>query len=289
MAAVTICSDFGAQNIKSATVSTVSPSICHEVMGPDAMILVFWMLSFKPTFSLSSFTFIKRLFSSFSLSAIRVVSSAYLSLLIFLPAFLTQAVLHPVQCFSWCTLHKQGDNTQPWHTPFSIWKRSEWVSEFFFFFFFTFISILLNESPLLASSAGHSDVFLFHSVLHWSTSTAWSWNPWFCWVVRIGNRSPEWPWRKDKEGKSPESRTKEGPRTRVSTSGRINSTPGWPNLHKAGPGGGKTYKKSQRAEDLSLPHVCALCLSLCFSLSLLFLSFGSACPHTLRMYFPAIF
>ena len=41
MAAITICSDFGAQNIKSATVSTVSPSICHEVMGPDAMILVF--------------------------------------------------------------------------------------------------------------------------------------------------------------------------------------------------------------------------------------------------------
>jgi len=41
MAAVTICSDFGAQEIKSVTVSTVSPSICHEVMGPDAMILVF--------------------------------------------------------------------------------------------------------------------------------------------------------------------------------------------------------------------------------------------------------
>ena len=38
-------------------------------MGPDAMIFVFWMLNFKPTFSLSSFTFIKRLFSSSSLSA----------------------------------------------------------------------------------------------------------------------------------------------------------------------------------------------------------------------------
>ena len=38
------------QKIKSVTVSTVSPSICPEVMGPDAMILVFWMLSFKPTF-----------------------------------------------------------------------------------------------------------------------------------------------------------------------------------------------------------------------------------------------
>ena len=74
--------------IKSAIVST---SICHEVMGTDAMILVFWMLSFMPTFSLSSFTFMKRLFSSSLLSAIRVVSSAYLRLLIFLPAILIPA------------------------------------------------------------------------------------------------------------------------------------------------------------------------------------------------------
>jgi len=43
---------------KSVTASTFSPSICHEVMGPDAMILVFWMLSFKPAFSLSYCTFI---------------------------------------------------------------------------------------------------------------------------------------------------------------------------------------------------------------------------------------
>ena len=80
MAAITICSDFGAQKNKSTTISTVSPSICYEVMGPDAMIFIFWMLSFKPTFSLSSFTFIKSLFSSSSLSAIRVMSSAYLRL-----------------------------------------------------------------------------------------------------------------------------------------------------------------------------------------------------------------
>ena len=51
------------RKIKSATVSSVSPSICHKVMGLDAIILVFWMLSFKPTLLLS-FTFIKRLFSS---------------------------------------------------------------------------------------------------------------------------------------------------------------------------------------------------------------------------------
>ena len=54
MAAVTICSDFGAPKIKAVTVSTFSPSICHEVMGLDAMILVFGMLSFKPASSPSS-------------------------------------------------------------------------------------------------------------------------------------------------------------------------------------------------------------------------------------------
>ena len=77
MAAVTICSDFGAQKDKVSHCFHCSPSISHEVMGLDAMIFVFWMLSFKPTFSLFSFIFIKRLFSSSSLSAIRVVSSAH--------------------------------------------------------------------------------------------------------------------------------------------------------------------------------------------------------------------
>ena len=77
--------------IKLSTVSTLSPSICHEVTGLDAMILIFWMLSFRPTFSLSAFTFFKRLFSSSLLSAIKMVSSAYLRLLIFLPAILIPA------------------------------------------------------------------------------------------------------------------------------------------------------------------------------------------------------
>ena len=38
------------KKIKTVTVSTVSPSICHEVMGPDAMIFAFWMLSFSQLF-----------------------------------------------------------------------------------------------------------------------------------------------------------------------------------------------------------------------------------------------
>ena len=106
----------------------VSPSICHAVMGPNAMILVFWILSSRPTFSLSSFTFIKRLFSSYSLSAIRLVSSAYLRLLIFLSAILIPACVSSSPAFhmmySAYKLNKQGDNTQPWRTPFSIWNQS---------------------------------------------------------------------------------------------------------------------------------------------------------------------
>ena len=90
---------------KSVTVSMVSPPICHEVMGLDAMLFVLWMLSFKPAFSLSSCTFIKRLFSSSSLSAIRVVSSAYLRLLIFLPAILNPVCAFSTRHFAWCTLH----------------------------------------------------------------------------------------------------------------------------------------------------------------------------------------
>ena len=97
------------KKIKSVTVSTLSPSVCHEVMGLDAMILVFWMLSFKPAFSLSSFTLIKRLFSSL-LSAFGVVSSAYLTpgMSPFIgssPCNLDSSLCHPARYFSWCTLH----------------------------------------------------------------------------------------------------------------------------------------------------------------------------------------
>ena len=93
------------KKIKSVTLPIVFPSICHEVMGLDVMIFIFWMLSFKPGFSLSSFTFINRLFGSSSLSAKRVVSSAYLRLQIFLLAILIPACDHPVWHFSCCTLH----------------------------------------------------------------------------------------------------------------------------------------------------------------------------------------
>ena len=128
MVAVTICSDFGAQeNIVSLSIGHCFPIYlpwsdetgCHD--------LHFLNAEFKPTFSLSSFTFIRRLFSSL-LSAIRVVSSAYMRLLIFLLAILIPAcassslVLHLM--YSAYKLNKQGDNIQLWCTPFPIWNQS---------------------------------------------------------------------------------------------------------------------------------------------------------------------
>ena len=61
------------KKIKAVTVSIVSVSVCHEVMGPGTLILVFLMLSFKAAFPLCSCMFIKRLFGSSSFSAIRVI------------------------------------------------------------------------------------------------------------------------------------------------------------------------------------------------------------------------
>ena len=115
------------KKIKSITVSIISPSLYHEVMGPDSVILVFWMLSFKSAFSHSAFTFFKRPFNSSSLSAIRVVS-AYLRLLIFLPAILILACTSFSLAFHMMSSayksNKQGDNIQLWRTPFPIWNQS---------------------------------------------------------------------------------------------------------------------------------------------------------------------
>ena len=125
MAAVTFQVILEPKKIKSFTVSIVSPSICHEMMGPDAMILVFWMLSSLLVFPLYSFTFIKRLFSSSSLSAIRVVSFLYLRFLIFLPAILIQACYSSSPAFhmiySAYKLNKQGYNIQSWCTLSQFW------------------------------------------------------------------------------------------------------------------------------------------------------------------------
>ena len=114
---------------KSVTASTFSPSICQEVMEPDAIILVFFLIfSFKLAFPLSSFTLTKSegFLSSSLLSTIRAVSSTYLRLLIFLLETLILACASSRLAFCMMyyayKLNKQGDYIQPWHTPFPIWK-----------------------------------------------------------------------------------------------------------------------------------------------------------------------
>ena len=105
------------QKIKSVTVSTVFPSICHEVTGPDAMILVFYMLNFKANFSTLLFHFHQEPFEFLLTFCHRVVSSAYLRLLIFLLAILIPACVSSSPAFlmmySAYKLNKQDDNIQP--------------------------------------------------------------------------------------------------------------------------------------------------------------------------------
>ena len=92
---------------------------CHKIM--------LLICSFKPALSLASFTLIKRLFNSSSLSAIRVVSSAYLRLLMFLPPILIPACNSSSLAFlmmcSAYRLYKQHDSRQPCRTPFSIFSQ----------------------------------------------------------------------------------------------------------------------------------------------------------------------
>ena len=91
------------------------------------MILVFWMLSFKPAYSLFSFTFIKRLFSFSLLSVLRIVTSAYVRwlflLAILIPACeLSSPAFHMM--YSASKLNKLSDNMHPWQTPFPIFSQS---------------------------------------------------------------------------------------------------------------------------------------------------------------------
>ena len=127
MAAITICSDFGAQENKVCHCFHFFPSICHEVMEPDTMIFICQTLSFKLTFSLFSFILIKKLFSSSLLSVIRVISDAYLRLLVFFLAILIPAcaLFSPAfhMMYRSYKLNKQGDNIQPWYTPFPIFTQ----------------------------------------------------------------------------------------------------------------------------------------------------------------------
>ena len=117
VAAVTICSDFGAQEKK---VSQFAMKWWHWM--PWSSFFECWVLNqlFHSLLSLSS--------RSSLLSAIRVVPSAYLRLLIFLPAILIPVCGSSMLAFHMMyfvyQLNKQGDNIHPWCTPFPILRQS---------------------------------------------------------------------------------------------------------------------------------------------------------------------
>ena len=129
MAAVTICSDdFGALPNKVCHCFHYFPIYLPWSDGTRCHDLRFLNIELSQLFhsplSLSSRGF----FTSSSLSAIRVVSSVYLRLLIFLLVILIPACVSssPVflMMYSAYKFNKQGDNIQPWHTPFRIWNQA---------------------------------------------------------------------------------------------------------------------------------------------------------------------
>ena len=115
------------RKIKSVTVYIIFPSICHDVMGPDAMIFIFWMLSFKQVFFILfhlhqealSFLF------SFYLKGGVIFISEFIDIS---PSNLDSSLcfIQPAFCIRYFIykLNKQGDNVQPWHTLFPFWNQS---------------------------------------------------------------------------------------------------------------------------------------------------------------------
>ena len=128
MAAVTICCDFGAPKNKVWYCFRCFPIYLPWSDGTRCHDLCLLNVELEATFFTLLFHLYWRLFSSSLLSAIRVVSSAYLRLLIFLLAILIPVCASSSPAFLMMylayKLNKQGDSIQPWRTPFPIWNQS---------------------------------------------------------------------------------------------------------------------------------------------------------------------
>ena len=109
---------------KSIVISPFPTSICHEVMDPDAMILVFWMLSLNQLFHSSLSPASRGSLVLLHFLPWEWCHSAYLRLLISLPAILIPACDSSSSAFhmmySAKKLNKQDNNIQAWCTPFPI-------------------------------------------------------------------------------------------------------------------------------------------------------------------------
>ena len=126
MAEVTICNNFGAQENKVWHCFHCFPCLPWSD-GTRFHDFVYWMLSFKPAFSFSSFTLIKRFFSSSLLSAHKGSIICISEVIDISPhnldsslCFIQPGILDNVHCI----LNKQGDSIQLWCTPFPVWNQT---------------------------------------------------------------------------------------------------------------------------------------------------------------------
>ena len=128
MAAVTICSDFGAQENKVCLCFHCFPIYLLWIDGTGCHDLHFLNMEFSASFSTLLFYLIKRLFSASLLSASRVIISTYLKLLMFLPPILiptcNSSSLAFLKMCSAYRLNKQGGSRQPCHPTFSVLNPS---------------------------------------------------------------------------------------------------------------------------------------------------------------------
>ena len=92
------------KKMKSDTVSTFSPSIWHEVIGLNAMIFVFWMLNFKPAFSLL-FNLHQEALVPFCFLPLKWCHLHIWGCWYFCQQSWFQLVIHAAQHFTWCILH----------------------------------------------------------------------------------------------------------------------------------------------------------------------------------------
>ena len=127
MAAVTICSDFRVQEEKICHCFHLSPSICHEVMGPGVIILVLlrvlsWIFHSPPSPS-SRGSLVPLHFLPLGWYHLHIWGCWCFSCLSWFPPCNSFSLAFPMMCSAY-RLNKQGDNRQPCHTSFSILNQA---------------------------------------------------------------------------------------------------------------------------------------------------------------------
>ena len=156
------------KKVKCLTVSTVSPSICHGVMGPDTMILFFkyWVLTKLFHFAQEASQFLFAFCHNGGVICISEVINISPSNLDSSMCFMQLAFC---MMYSAYKLNKQSDNIPSWCTPFLIWNQSVVPCPVLTFAFWPGYRFLRRQ---VRCSGIPISFRIFHSLL-WSTQRLW--------------------------------------------------------------------------------------------------------------------